>query len=215
MTSDWEVMVKAGAFSRTQSPPRYGQRGVIIVAILVAHGLVLLGLMMTHLVDRRVLTIAPETTLVLIPLPPDLEKPKRSRSGLRRRSGAVLPEYRWVTPGGAPGSNAITIFRIPPYVAKGPPPCPKILRPGTPEWEARCGSQTASGEENPNEYAFTPSRELDLKHRGIWEEELRARNKVEQVPCTYVHNFPADGGPPPPPARMMDVGCAAKQLFGR
>ena len=174
----------------------------------MVHGLVLLGLMLTHLVDTRILATARESTLVLIPIPREPEKPLRLRPGTRHRSSAVLPDYHWVAPS---GSNAITI--IPPYVMKEPL-CPKVPRPGTPDWEARCGSQAASGEEPGNEYAFTPSRELDLQHRGIWEAERRARNKVEEVPCTYLHSFPADGGPPPPPARMLDVGCAAKQLFG-
>lgn len=183
-------------------------RGGVAVAVLAGHAALLLALITMRIVEEKNSEAVHETELVLVPLAAKLPEKIRARS-LRGADKAMPPDYQWIIPG---AHNAITIL-ISPYVVKASPPCPKTLNPETTEGNARCGSAAKTGEGIEFDTALT--RELDLRHRGQWEAERRARNEPLVVPCSYTHTFPASGGPPPPPVKMVNIGCAAKHLFGR
>jgi hypothetical protein len=183
---------------------------MVIFGVLAGHALLLLALLTVCLVEERKSQALHTTQLVLIPLA--VINSEQRHFGEKGSSDSTrLPDYHWVTPRTSESSNAITIH-ISPYVAREAGVCPKAFRPGTPEWKARCNS-AAAGE--GVEFDASLSRELNLQHRGQWEVERRARNEPLVVPCGYIHTFPALGGPPPPPVKMVNLGCAAKHLFGR
>jgi hypothetical protein len=183
------------------------RRSLVILAVLAGHAAIVLALLAMRMSEAGKSEASPRSELVFVPLAAEL--PEKSAPQRRRSEKSALPEYRWIGPGVPRPSNAITIS---PYAAGEGPFCPKELRPGTEEWQTRCGPHSKS--EEGVEYSAALSRELDMKHREIWEAEMRARNTPVAVPCGYVHAFPDSGGPPPPPVKMVDLGCAAKHLFG-
>lgn len=192
----------------------YWRQGTIALAVAALHFLALVGLLAVRMVDSRLIPLVNRTEMVLVALPHTLEK--TSRSPPDRNPGQptkpVWQDYPW-TRQSAPGRNAITILRIPRYVAKGPPPCPRVLRPGTPEWKERCASEapkTAGPDEDDGyeDFSLVP-RDAPAFQR--WEAELRKRRSPVQVPCTYVRTDPVTHTK----SNMADIGCTMKSLFGR
>ena len=66
-------------------------------------------------------------------------------------------------------------------------------------------------QDDGEEFALFPGNSAAMLR---WKAEQRRKSEPLQSPCTYTRADPPMAGPKPGQAQMVDLGCAAKSLFG-
>jgi hypothetical protein len=187
------------------------------LTVTALHGVAFLGLVTMHIVDaRRPDTAIPAISYItLTPLP--VVKPARTKPVRRSRSGGTLD---WLPKVYIPLSpNTITVPNIARYLAKHPPStkrnCPLVVRRDTPDWKRLCDPDAPAVEPDEEEFDDAAIKRNAAAFARI-EAEQRKRHQPPKVPCTDTQRFKNPGGGPyQGSAAMVDVGCAARAIFGR
>lgn len=194
------------------------RRGAIGLAVAALHLVAFLGLLVTHIVDLRGLGARQAAAMTYVVLPPPPRPAKQLRVKSRTKGGGAAMPYFNPETFVMPGVNAITLPNISAYVQSHVPRksrrCPLVLRPDSPEWKRLC----APGEPEPEDDGGTENLAEIRRIQAVFarvEAEQRKRYKPAHVPCTYTKKYVIPGGPFESSAAMTDVGCAAREWFGR
>lgn len=198
-------------------PRSAGRQGAIIIAVAALHVGAISALLLFRVESKRIAEHRTEMTFVqLPPIVPPKQRPKRRA---QRPPGAItLPDYHWVLPlpGINTGPNAIT---VPPIGKLSFPKasaellrgsCPKVLKPDSPIWKRCMAPPKPLAPTKPDDWQEFEVSPIESLYAERWKAEKRARQTPYKAPCTYTSSAGGGGGG----AAMVDLGCAAKSLFG-